>query len=207
MNNLWSQKITNIASFYEGLIDEHGYHPRACDYGRSQSQKIKFKVLAQVMPLTGKRVLDVGCGFADFANYLKYLYKEVIYEGIDVTPRMIEEARRLHPNISLAVVDILTEDISKNHELVTANGIFYRLGEEAERYMQNLVKKMFHLSSSAVAFNSLSTWAPTKVPGEFYADPLRTVQFCRQLTPWVVLRHDYMPHDFTIYMYKKPYLK
>jgi len=61
---------------------------------------------------------------------------------------------------------------------------------------------MYALATTAVAFNSLSAWAPDQEAGEFYADPLQVVDLCRRLTPWVVLRHDYHPRDFTVYMYK-----
>jgi len=63
---------------------------------------------------------------------------------------------------------------------------------------------MFSLATSAVAFNTLSTWAQDQEAGEFYADPLKVVEFCRTLTPWVVMRHDYHPRDFTVYLYKTP---
>ena len=203
MSESWTKQIARIARFYESLVDRYGHDPRACDYGRAESQRIKFEVLADVMPLQGKRVLDVGCGFADFADHLFTCYGELIYEGVDITLRMIEEARRLHPTLSLRVLDILKQDPGEPYDLVTANGIFYLLGEDAELRMQQLIVRMYELSSSAVAFNSLSAWADQKEPGEFYADPLATVEFCRTLTPWVVLRHDYMPHDFTIYMYRE----
>jgi hypothetical protein len=68
--------------------------------------------------------------------------------------------------------------------------------------MQSMIERMFALATRAVAFNSLSTWSSDQQAGEFYADPLQTVQFCRELTPWVVLRHDYHPRDFTVYLYK-----
>jgi len=68
--------------------------------------------------------------------------------------------------------------------------------------MKNLVERMFSLCTSAVAFNSLSAWCADKDEGEFYADPFRTVNFCRELTPWVSLRHDYHSRDFTVYLYK-----
>jgi hypothetical protein len=34
------------------------------------------------------------------------------------------------------------------------------------------------------------------------AESLLTLNSCRQLTPWVALRHDYHPRDFTVYLYK-----
>ena len=41
-------------------------------------------------------------------------------------------------------------------------------------------------------------------PGEFNADPLETVASCRRISPRAVLRHDYMPHDFTVFLYRSP---
>ncbi len=65
-----------------------------------------------------------------------------------------------------------------------------------------MIEAMFNIARNAVAFNSLSAWAADKEDGEFYADPHEVLQFCRTVTPWVVLRHDYHSRDFTIYMYK-----
>ncbi len=83
-----------------------------------------------------------------------------------------------------------------------ANGIFYLLGADAEELAQRIIARMFDLCSEAAAFNSLSSWADRPEPDEYHADPVKMVSFCRTLTPWVVLRHDYLPHDFTIFMYK-----
>ena len=200
----WSARRERIAAFYGGLLERHFGGLRACDWGTRQTQEIRFEILAQVLPLRGKRVLDVGCGLADFADYLAARHGRLTYEGVDIAPPMIEEARRRHPGLSLRVLDILREDPGGPYDLVTANGIFYLLGEDPEPHMQRLIARMWQLTRSAVAFTSLSTWGSRCDPGEFYADPLATADFCRTLTPWVVLRHDYLPHDFAIYMYREP---
>ena len=54
----------------------------------------------------------------------------------------------------------------------------------------------------ALAFNSLSTWAPDPEPGEFYADPLETLASAARSRGRLVLRHDYHRRDFTIYAYR-----
>jgi len=203
MSDSWPDRRQFVASYYDELIRTYGHQPRACDYGRPESQRRKFEVLCEALPLDHMRVLDVGCGFADFADYLAARFAGVSYEGVDITPRMIEEARKLHPDQSLRVLDILTENPGGPYDFVTANGIFYLLGEHAEERMQQLIARMFELCTTAVAFNSLSSWAPKQEPGEFYADPLATVAFCKTLTPWVALRHDYFPHDFTVYLYRR----
>lgn len=194
--------VARIAAYYDALVDKYGHSPKACDYGKARSQEVKFRVLADVLPLTGKKVLDVGCGFADFSSFLATRYRKVHYVGVDVSSGMIRQARRLHPRLDLRLSNIFNDNPGK-FDVVFANGIFYLLGEDAPRLMKKAIRRMFGLCTRALAFNSLSRWAPDREGQEFYADPLETVDFCRTLTPWVVLRQDYHPRDFTIYMYKK----
>ena len=194
--------FARIADYYDGLIRQYGHDPRACDYGRPESQSAKFRVLSEVMPLADTSLLDVGCGFADFAPYLQSRFPGLRYSGIDLCAAMVSEAHRNHPDLDLRVANIFDTSFDRNFDVVTANGIFYLLGERAWPMMQQIIERMYALAKSAVAFNSLSAWAKEKDAGEFYADPLLVVDFCRRLTPWVVLRHDYHPRDFTIYLYK-----
>jgi SAM-dependent methyltransferase len=194
--------FARIASYYQDLVAKYGHDPRACDYGRPQSQGVKFRVLSEVMPLNGCSVLDVGCGFADFRQFLKTRFSDVRYSGIDVCPAMVEQARHLDPSVDVKLGNILEYSIRDSIDLVTANGIFYLLGDGAWSTMKEIIRRMYALTRQAVAFNSLSAWAEDKEGGEFYAEPEEVLQFCRTLTPWVVLRHDYHPRDFTIYMYR-----
>ncbi len=196
--------FSRIARYYDEKVGEYGYDPRACDYGRPESQRTKFEVLARVTPLAGKRLLDVGCGFADFADFLGASTGEVTYVGVDLSPEMIARAKERHPELSLRVGNILAEDAGGVFDVVTANGIFYLLGADARATMQTLLRRMWELSSVATAFNSLSSWAVDQEPGEFHADPIETLGYCRSLTPYVTLRHDYHSRDFTIYMYRQP---
>jgi SAM-dependent methyltransferase len=193
--------FATIGRYYDALVSRYGHDPRACDYGRAESQAIKFAVLSEVMPLDGKRVLDVGCGFADYAGYLFARFRDCIYEGMDLSPAMVAAARRLHPELPIRQANILEQDPG-DFDVVTANGIFYLLGGEAPTLMRELIARMYASAREAVAFNSLSAWAPDQERGEYYADPAEVLNYCRTLTPWVVLRHDYHPRDFTVYLYR-----
>ena len=190
-----------IGSYYDALVSEHGHHFRACDYGRAESQRLKFQVLSEVMALEGKSVLDIGCGFADFSDYLKSRYDRITYAGIDVSAEMVREASKLHPDLRIAHGNFLEAEHDP-HDIVFANGIFYLLGEAAWPIMKRLIARMYETARVAIAFNSLSSWATTQEAGEFYAEPSKVLDYCRTLCSRVVLRHDYLPHDFTIYLYK-----
>lgn len=192
----------DIGRYYDALVRRHGHSPEACDYGRRESQRIKFEILAQAAPLAGKSLLDVGCGFADFADFLAEVNPPASYTGWDISPAMVREAARLHQELEISRTNILTEPVGRRFDVVVANGIFYLLGEKAGELMQQFIVKMLATANEVVAFNSLSSWAIDQEPGEFYADPVATLEFCRTLTPRVALRHDYHSRDFTIYLRK-----
>src|SRR5262245_3662167 len=96
-----------IAGYYDRLVAKHGHDPRACDYGGPQSQQRKFEVLAEVTDLTDCAVLDVGCGFADWADFVRARFERVRYTGIDVSPEMVAAASELHPDLDLRLCNIL----------------------------------------------------------------------------------------------------
>ncbi|MFZ5891563.1 MAG: glycosyltransferase [Myxococcota bacterium] len=64
------------------------------------AQQVRELLAALILP--SSRVLDVGCGFGDL---LAAIAPERSV-GIDVSPEMIERARRKHPELDLRVVDV-----------------------------------------------------------------------------------------------------
>lgn len=195
--------LDHISEYYNKRVTEFGHDPKSCDYGHPVSQQIKFNVLSGSTDHTNKSVLDIGCGFADYASFLQSKFKNVEYHGVDISSAMITEAKKLHPELSLEVANVFEQKPERTYDIVTSNGIFYLLGSQAGELMKSFITKMFELSNEMVAFNSLSSWATDQEQNEFYADPLETLKFCRTLSPWVSLRHDYHTRDFTIFIYKQ----
>ena len=190
-----------IADFFNDRIARQGPTLEACDYAGPEAQQTRFRVLCDVAPLAGASVLDVGCGFADWWTYLRDNVGDVTYTGVDLSSGMIAEAKRRHPDVNVRVANILDDEVQGSFDVVVANGIFYLLGDDAEKIMRAIVTKMFSLCRRATVFTTLSAWGPPE-EGEFFADPLATLDWCRTLTPWVTLRHDYHARDFAIYLYR-----
>jgi SAM-dependent methyltransferase len=194
--------INNISNYYNNLVSKYGHDPRSCDYGHANSQKVKFNVLSQAASYDAKSILDIGCGFADYFDFLNEKFKEIDYHGVDISEMMISEGKKLHPEIKLELRNVFENPPLKKYDIVTANGIFYLLGNDSRLLMYQFIKKMFDMTNDLVVFNSLSTWAIDQVEGEFYADPCKTMAYCKSLSPWITLRHDYHPRDFSIFIYK-----
>jgi hypothetical protein len=104
--------------------------------------------------------------------------------------------------VDFQVSGVLDAALAGSYDYVFASGIFYRRQVEPWEFLQQAVTQMFACCRKGLAFNSLSTWFPEPEAGEFYADPVKTLEWCRSLTPRVALRHDYHPRDFTIYLSK-----
>lgn len=191
-----------ISTYYDELVTVYGHDPKSCDYGQSASQRSKFCVLSSCADYSGKSVLDIGCGFADYYDFLSAKYPHIDYHGVDLSVSMISMARKIHPNLHLEVRNVFENAPEKKYDIVTANGIFYLLGNNAWKLMCCFIQKMYDMSEEVVAFNSLSTWTKDKEIGEFYANPEKTLAFCKTISPWVALRHDYHSRDFSIFIYK-----
>jgi len=199
----WQRDNQSNVRLYGELAHRYGIDFRAADWGSRQSQQKRFQVLSEAGDLRGRSVLDVGCGQGDLYAWLKQRKIKTRYTGIDITPQVIEAAGKRFPRVRFCAWDLL--DASRRmapHDYVFSSGIFTHRRTAPFGFLQAMVRRMFELSKRAVAFNCLSTWAAGQQGTEFHADPLKVLAFCRSLSERVVLRHDYHPRDFTVYVYK-----
>ena len=200
MNN--SEKSKTIA-YFTNLVNKHQDSPKALNWGSTYSQEKRFEVLTEINIEDGATLLDVGCGLGDLYKWLNKKGTRIKYTGIDITPTMIEKARANNGDAEFRLADICNPDINiGRYDYVLASGIFYLLEDKPEVTMKNIIERLYDISLKGIAFNSLSSWSNIKQGNEFYADPLKTLEFCRTLSPFVTMRHDYHPADFTIYLRK-----
>jgi SAM-dependent methyltransferase len=184
---------------YRPLVEEHGHSFRAVNWGSKRGQQIRFQVLSEVGDLAKCSILDIGCGVGHFVEVLASMGFSGIYTGIDSIPEMVKMARVSYPEWNFELGNIVEGGNERNADYVLGSGLFNLSNEGV---FKETVSAMFAACNVAVAFNSLSSWSNEKADDEFHADPLETMRFCRELTPWINLRHDYFSHDFTVYMFK-----
>jgi len=201
----WRNEDDAVAAHFSGLLGRHGATPQALDWSGAESQHARFAALAQVGELDGASLLDVGCGLGDLRGWLGERGLAVDYLGLDLTPGLADEARRRHPGADIRQGSLLGSDFleARGFDYVVASGVFYLQKSAPYDFMAAMLEKMFGLCRRAVAFNSLSAWSGAGDDGEFRADPGRVLGLCRSLTRRVVLRHDYHPGDFTVYLYRE----
>jgi SAM-dependent methyltransferase len=191
---------TRLRRHYGPLVRKHGASHRAVNWGSAQGQETRFRVLLEPLNLAGARLLDVGCGVGHLVDQLKARGFAGEYLGVDLVPEMVAAARVRHPGWAFSEARLPEAAADFAPDYVVGSGLF-NLADA--RTLEETVAAMFQATRRAVAFNSLSRWGDRPARGEFRADPAKVLNFCRKLTRRVVLRHDYLPHDFTVYLYRE----
>ncbi len=200
-------EVEKTRKTYEKLYTKHGDSYKSLNWGSQDGQQLRFRILAEIGDISQKHILDVGCGLGHFADWLQTQGIEVMYTGLDVTVSMLDAARKRLSQHDFVEGDFLDESIleGRTFDYVFASGLFYTYKGGALEWQKKTILKLWDLAEKGVAFNNLSSWAEHKEPDEYYSDPCMVLGFCGKITPRVVLRHDYHPGDFTIYMNKQPH--
>jgi len=195
-----------LKDYYDPLLRKHGASYRGMGWVSDQLQTMRFEAMFAIADITNASVLDIGCGAAGFLDWLTQRGYTGRYTGIDLQGKMIELARAQHPrskypNAMFECNDFLNVARKCRAQYVFASGIF-PLADMS--LLKRTVTEMFYVAERGVAFNCLSSLAPRKHPKKFmFADPFEVESFCKTLTANVKMRHDYLPQDFTVYIYNK----
>lgn len=190
--------------YYEGKLRKFTQHHKISGYGSKESQTIRFKVVTEIGDLRNKSICDVGCGIGKLVDYLKEKNLKLEYTGYDISERIIEKARELHPNYDFEVRNILENMPRQRFDYVFSVGLNFKIRDNVQ-FMKELIRRMFKMTKTGAAVSMLSCHvAPDYInENDFYYDPKLFLDWClREVSTRCILRHDYLPHDFTLYIYK-----
>jgi trans-aconitate methyltransferase len=124
------------------------------------------------------------------------------YAGVDINPDLIETAKKVYQKARFVVLDLEEEDIEGSFDWVFESGIFNFKLSDNNSFIQNVLKKMFKICNKEIAVDFMSDYLDFKNEDAYYASPEEIFRFCKTLSRRVTLRHDYMPFEFCVYIYK-----
>ena len=176
---------------------------RVVGWGSGEKQRLCFDTLLSFNEplLEGATILDVGCGVGHLKEHLDDFYYKVRYHGIDMNEEMVDIATTQYGD-HFTHADLM--NYRTRHEYVIACGIF-NVRDSRYKYQElyDNVDRMVKLATKGVAFNLLSAEVKdNRIPELHYFDAGRVLSSLLELYPKVTIRHDYLPDDFTVYVYK-----
>ena len=115
--------------FFDHFEEEHG------DYdvlgGLAYRQLLK-RFGRLVRPRAGEKCIDLGCGSGAFTRRLEGFGLELL--GVDISPRLIERARKEGPGQTYEVRDIMATGLpASSMDVAVFSGVLHHLPTEAER--------------------------------------------------------------------------
>lgn len=202
-----TELVSCVADYYTDKVRAHGATARGVDWNGEESQRLRFAQLAKLLPPEGEfSLLDFGCGYGALFDFLAQDHERLRYTGFDISPAMIAEARKRHPEISfIQAIEQLPDEV----DYVLASGIFnVKLGFEESRWYDYLFKTLDEfnrVASGGFAFNCLTWYSDLerKRPDLYYPEPEALFKLCKsRYARNVALLHDYDLYEFTVIVRK-----
>ena len=204
------QACDNYLSPYREAHDDHGSDFKVTLWANERSQRLRFRVMTEMVFMLGKRVLDAGCSRGDFAAYM--LEKDVAYKsfvGVDAVEPVIAFASSRGLDRSRFVAGDFVSDPSflstDRPQIIAISGTLNTMDDATAI---GLLDQAWAATSEALVFNFLSDRASVEAPQQ--TDPARRLptltlmDWALTQTPSVRMRQDYFRygHDATIVMRK-----
>lgn len=194
-----------LIDFYEKHLLLFGDRPEALRW-TPEGQRLRYSIILDGLgPLDGKRVLDYGCGLGGFYGFLREKGINARYTGTDINPKLIETAKAKYPEADFSVFDAEEEEPGGAYDFVIVCGVFNNNIEGVGESAREVVRRLFKHTKKCLVFNALSAAYSIKTWELYYHDPAEFLSFAiAELTPFALLRHDYLPEDFTAFLYRRP---
>jgi SAM-dependent methyltransferase len=192
-----------VTSFYDRSLHLFGDRPESLRWTQ-EGQRARHEAMLDIAGrIQGRKILDFGCGKGDFYQFLKDKGIEPHYTGFDINENLIALARQKFPGTRFEVCDIERDTISEEFDYIFLCGVFNLKVQGIDEFIQVALKKLFRSCRIGLAFNALSAHAPQKDFELHYTSPEALLGFALEhLSPFVVMRHDRIPYDFTMFVYR-----
>ncbi len=194
-----------IIDLYEDRLSRFGSDYRTAGWGSRETQLLRFEVLCRGLDLSGKRVLDVGCGLGDLVPFLVGTgIADFHYTCVDISSGLIAEANRLHGGKDRVFIagDLLDGLDPGRFDVIFCSGALTLRIADNIAFAEAMLRKMYALSDGVVAANFLSTYVDYQAEKDFHYEPEAIFSMARKLAQRVNLFHDYPLYEFTIQIFR-----
>ena len=194
--------LTNILESYNERYKTFGYSPKTLGWDK-KTHRLRYHILLSQWDLNGKTVLDYGCGFGDMYGYAKEQGINFIYHGIDINENLINEGKKRYPDAFLEVKDIFSDKLDKEFDYIFSSGVHNFKINDNWSYIQNTFNLYNKYSKSGFALNFISNKIDFTKEDIYYSDPAEVLKLGYKYSNRIVLRNDYMPFEFTVFVDKR----
>jgi SAM-dependent methyltransferase len=200
----------NIHQELKAIKDYWDYRADACSSdcekvdSSKRSQLMRFEAFIQMNDLQGKSILDVGCGAGDLWKHLQARNIQCDYTGFDISSSMVKRCHERFPEAVFESGDFDEWGRGKQFDYTVAIAIHNIKIEGGAEIFRQTTQRQFDMARVATHLSLLTDRYPGFDPHIQAWRAEEMLKIALEITPYVVLRHDYLPHDFSITLYHEP---
>lgn len=208
------KKYTKIVTHYEACLEKHGDTHLGVDWPNQDDVYKRYQVMLDIVKFDASdqpaTLLDFGCGTAHLLEYAqKSGHDNLIYSGLDISPRFVAVAQKKFPENQFYCVDVLEDKTAlPNFDYIVMNGVFTEKRElsfdEMWAYFTRMIDTVYQKCNKGFAFNVMSKNVDWERDDLFHVSyDLLSGYLCKNLTRHHIIRNDYGLYEYTVYVLKK----
>jgi SAM-dependent methyltransferase len=185
---------------YNERLAQFGHDPRTLGWPKRR-HVLRYAILLSQWNLDeGGALLDYGCGFGDMHAYCAQHAPRIEYTGVDINPALIEEGLKRYPGARLSVAENEPEG---SYDYVVSSGVHNAKLADNWAFIEETFALFDRVATKGYALNFLSNRVEFELEHTYHADPVRVLELAYRYSNRVVLRNDYMPFEFTVFVDKR----
>ena len=192
LEEFWSQRATKLSDDC-AKVDTS-----------ARSQRMRFEGFLQFNDVRGRTLLDVGCGVGDLYADLQRRGIACDYCGFDLSSEMAQRCRERFPDAEFFSGDFLQWEPGQRFDFVAAIAIHNVKVSNAWEILRRTTERQFALCNTAAHLSLLTDRHKGFDPHIQAWCVEEVLTMALEITPFVLLRHEYLPHDFGVTLYREP---
>jgi len=181
--------------FYKKSIKEFGISAQGVHWNSKYTQYKRFEILTKCIKkhLKDATVVDVGCGFGEYYNYLTHNHKQPQqYIGIDCEEKMINICNIRFPSQQFEVQNVLVDNLIVADYYICSGAMNILNIDDVAIFIQ----RCFETSKKGFIFNYLKNITFNDIKQH------EIKAICQRYTQNIIVKEGYLDNDFTIFMVK-----
>ncbi|MDP4093120.1 MAG: methyltransferase domain-containing protein [Bacillota bacterium] len=201
------KKLETIKTYYKSNMGENVPEYSILGWESEKAQHLRFEILSNSVDLRRRKLLDVGCGTGNLAEFILNRNIDIKYTGIDILEDMISLAKRKNLKADFYCMDIFKSNpfFEGSFDVVYSSGIFNLDLGNNKSFLSSAVELFLNLANEAIVFNLLHFRSPSREDKYFYFDPdevLKLLGTYSEKINKISIVEQYLKNDFTVVLLK-----
>lgn len=187
---------------YNERLQKFGHSSKTLGWTKGRHE-LRYYILLSHWNLENKSILDFGCGFGDMYGFAKKKGLKINYFGIDINKNLILEGKKAYPDANLEVRDAFEQGLDRNYDYILSSGAHNYKIKDNWIHIERTFELFNKHSLGGFAMNFLSNKVDYELDDTYHTDPTRLIGLAYNYSNRIVLRNDYMPFEFTVFIDKQ----